>query len=82
MFNKLFSENRDVRETMWNKIRAGQATDNNIKTTHVFCVLDTKAHSEYVILIFFPPMTMMIWRRSHSVTFIACIIYVYFSLVN
>ena len=75
MFTKLFSENRGVREIMWIN-RAGQATDNNIKRRMRFvCWIQkaTNAHSEYVILIAFP-MTIMIWRRRHSVTFIACII--------
>jgi len=39
-FNNSFSENRGVREIMWENVsRAGQATDDDMAHTH--CMLDT-----------------------------------------
>ena len=55
----MFSENRAVYEIMWkNMVRVGQATDGNIilrMRKVCWIIRATEVHSEYVILIAFPP---------------------------
>jgi hypothetical protein len=79
MFNNFFPtpENLAVYETMWKKHgRARQAIDDNIIRRMRFACWITKAtntHSEYVILIAFPPQQRL---REHTsmlrYTYIAC----------
>ena len=62
VFNSFFSENRTDYEIMWKNFKVGQTTDDNIIRRMRFACWITKAtntHSEYVILIAFPPRQVL-----------------------